>query len=934
MKYILPILRFTACIFVFSAVQDSLLAQEPWEWETVISNGQPTARHEAGLVAYKDKLLLIGGRRINPTDEFDTKTNAWTAKKATPIELHHFQPVVIDDAVYLIGAMTGGWPNEKPLERVIIYYPERDEYVYSHTIPEHRRRGGAGAVVYKGKIYVVGGITNGHMNGYRPWLDEYDPRTGEWRVLEDAPNSRDHFQAVVLNDKLYAFAGRRSSRKTSEDMKLTISHGNIYDFSTGRWQTVSNNLAIPTQRAGNAAFAWKNEIVVGGGESVVQKQAHKEVEAFNSNTGTWRIWPAMQNGRHGTGYAVIGDYVYIASGSGNRGGGPELTSLERLKLPMKNNLTSNQGVDESEVYKQWHTIELSFKGPYTSEKAKENPFLNYALNVEFVHGEIKYNVRGYYAADGNADESGADSGNVWQVRFVPDRVGKWSYTAQLHKGDSIALEADLGKAQSDVIQAAAGNFMVMTSDKEGTDFRAKGRLETSNGYFRFQNSGDYWLKGGADSPENLLAYADFDGTYRMTTSNKDGEASTTEKIHTYAPHLNDWQEGDPTWKNGKGKSLIGALNYLSSKEMNVVYFLAMNIKGDGKDVWPYRDPKDFARFDVSKLEQWEIVFQHMQSRGLMLHMVLQETENETMLDNGDTGVLRQLYLREMMARFGHHLALKFNLGEENGFADFTPIAQNDAQRKAMASFIKKIDPYGHPVLLHTHSHEPARTNVLDSIVGFADLDGLSLQVDHREGVARIVEEWKNKSKSSGHNWLITMDEIGMWHTGAVSDSLTPNHDTLRRYVLWGSLLSGAAGVEWYFGANNKHNDLNTEDWRTRDRLWDLTYYAMAFFESHIPYWEMVPEHSLINSKNAYCFRKTSEVYVVYLPSEGKYTIDLREAKGEFSLQWFDPLNGGELQMGAVKILNGGKIRDLGAPPSVSGDTTGTQDWVALIKKKE
>lgn len=585
-------------------------------------------------------------------------------------------------------------------------------------------------------------------------------------------------------------------------------------------------------------------------------------------------------------------------------------------------------------YGQWHTITLAFEGSDTSEDNTENPFLNYALSVEFEHEETKYKVRGYYAADGNAAETSADSGNVWQARFTPDRIGKWTYKAKLFKGDSIALKDDLSQGTLLSISNSTGEFNVVPSDKKNPDFRARGHLKVSNGYFRFQNSGDYWLKGGADSPENLLAYADFDGTYRMTTSNKDGEASTTEKIHAYAPHLSDWQEGDPTWKNGMGKSLIGALNYLSSKGMNVVYFLAMNINGDGKDVWPYRGPNDFTRFDVSKLEQWEIVFQHMQSKGLMLHMVLQETENETMLDNGDTGVLRQLYLREMIARFGHHLALKFNLGEENGFAEFTPIAQNDAQRKAMASFIKKTDPYGHPVLLHTHSHEPARTNVLDPIVGFTDLDGLSLQVDHREGVPRIIEEWKNKSKSANHEWMITMDEIGMWHTGAVSDSLDANHDTLRRYVLWGSLLSGAAGVEWYFGANNKHNDLNTEDWRTRDRLWELTNYAMTFFESHIPYWAMVPEHSLINSKDAYCFRKTNEVYVVYLPDEGKYTIDLREAKGKFRLDWFNPLKGGNLQTGSIKSLSGGQIQDLGEPPALTGGSNEPQDWVILIKKME
>jgi len=912
-------------------------------WETISAEGEPTARHEAGLVAYKDKLLLMGGRRINPTDVFDTETNTWTAKSPTPIELHHFQPVVVDDAIYIVGAMTGGWPDEKPVERIIVYYPDRDEYVYGDTIPEHRRRGGAGAAVHNGKIYIVGGITNGHMNGYKPWLDEYDPKTGEWQVLEDAPNTRDHFQAVVADDKLYAFAGRRTSKRTDEDMALTNSHGNVYDLDSGKWETVTNNLEIPTQRAGNSAFAYKSEIIIGGGESTAHEAAHDEVEAFDTKAGTWRKWPPLQNGRHGTGFAVVGDYVYTASGSGNRGGGPELTSVERLQLPETSGSTASQNtkasanagneVDRKPVYSQWHTITLPFEGPETSEKAEKNPFLDYRLDVILTQGDAEFNLRGFYAADGNTAETGADSGNRWKVRFTPDRPGKWSYSARFQQGNRIALSDDPNAGEAIELENANGEFIVVPTDKDGRDFRAHGRLIASNGYFRFKDSGNYWMKGGANSPENLLAYADFDNTYRMQTSKEDGEAETNEVIHSYKPHIKDWKTGDPTWQDGKGKGLIGALNYLSSKGMNVAYFLTLNILGDGKDVWPYTDTEDFTRFDVSKLAQWEIVFRHMQSQGILLHMVLQETENERMLDDGDTGPMRQLYLRELVARFGHHLAMNFNLGEENGFAEFSPNSQNDAQRRAMTDFITKIDPYDHPILLHTHSHEPARGDILDSIVGFEPLDGLSLQANKRETAAQVMETWKNKAREAGHEWLITMDEIGKWDTGAKMDSLDPNHDSLRGQVLWGTLLSGAAGVEWYFGANSRYHDLNTEDWRSRDRLWELTSHAVDFFQKQLPFWEMRPEHGLIDSEKCYCFAKKGKVYALYQPDSEEYNIDLSDTDGNYSLHWYDPLKGGELRQGSVKSLMGGAVRALGLPPGGKANADG-QDWMLLLKRSE
>ncbi len=902
------------------------------QWETVSANGQPTARHEAGLVGYKDRIVLMGGRRMNPTDVFDTRTNTWTAKAVPPIEIHHFQPVVVGNAIYIIGAMTGEWPNEKPLDRVLKYYPERDEYVLGHKIPEHRRRGGAGAVYYNNKIYLVGGITNGHMDGYKPWLDMYDPKTGSWEVLPDAPDTRDHFQAVVAHHKLYAFAGRRTSKRTDQDMSLTKQYGNVFDFKSLKWETVTQNLAIPTQRAGNAAFSWNNEIIIGGGESAIQKESHNEVEAYNFSTKTWSKWPYLNQGRHGTGFAIAGNYVYIASGSGNRGGGPELTSLERLKLPRAPRKEIFEQVSSIPVYNKWHTITKVFEGPETSELANDNPFLNYSLSVQFKHKDTAYTIRGFYATDGNAAETGAKNGNIWKVKFTPDRLGEWHYSAVLHHADSIALKDDLRNGDIVSINNDKGRFIIAESDKDGKDFRANGRLEVYKGYFRHIGSKKYWLKGGANSPENLLGYVDFDDTYRIQSSNKEGEASTTQEIHKYSNHLKDWKTGDPTWKNGKGKSLIGAINYLASKDMNAVYFLTMNILGDGKDVWPYVTPEDFTRFDVSKLEQWEIVFQHMQAKGVLLHVVLQETENETLLDNGYTGPLRQLYFRELIARFGHHLGLVWNLGEENGPASWSPVGQNDHQRKMMAKFIKETDPYKHPVLLHTHSHDPLRSKILDSILGFTYLDGLSLQQDKREQASDVVETWKKKSKEKGQGWLITMDEIGLWHTAALTDSADKNHTTLRHYVLWGTLLSGAAGVEWYFGAKHPHNDLNSEDWRQRNKLWELTNHAKTFFENHLPYWQMQPEHTLVNRTAAYCMRKPGEVYAVYLPDTEQATIDLRATTGEFKVQWYDPLNGGALHPGTVQTVQGGKITSLGNPPqrNVDGDQ---KDWVCLITVK-
>lgn len=232
-----------------------------------------------------------------------------------------------------MGAMTGGWPNEKPLTKVMVYYPDEDRYDEPHDIPVARRRGGAGVVYHNDKIYMVGGITNGHMNGYVNWLDEYDPKTGQWRILPDAPHKRDHFAATVVGHKLYAFAGRKTEHATGNGFSLLQQQGDVFNFETETWEPVNEALNIPTGRAGNMVQAWKNEIIVGGGESMDQLVAHDEVQAFDTLTQTWRTWPSFNQGRHRSGFVEINGFLYVALGCGQRGGEPELTSIERMKLP-------------------------------------------------------------------------------------------------------------------------------------------------------------------------------------------------------------------------------------------------------------------------------------------------------------------------------------------------------------------------------------------------------------------------------------------------------------------------------------------------------------------------------------------------------------------------------------------------------------------------
>lgn len=606
--------------------------------------------------------------------------------------------------------------------------------------------------------------------------------------------------------------------------------------------------------------------------------------------------------------------------------------------------------------RQWHKVTLTLDGPNADESGSApNPFVDYRLTVTFAHesGTPVYHVPGYFAADGNAANSGAASGNKWRAHFAPDKTGRWDWSVSFVTGKAVGIDAAaVGSAMPVApVDGMRGSIEVAPSNKTGADFRGRGRLQyVGRRYLRFAGAGEYFLKAGTDSPETLLAYADFDGT---RTTKKAGTRAFVGKegLHRYESHVQDWRPGDPTWKDGNGKGLIGALNYLASKGVNAISFLTYNAGGDGDNVWPFVERDDKFHYDVSKLDQWQIVFDHAQQKGLYLHFKLQETENDDhsrgtgdsrkstpireALDAGDLGPERKLYLRELIARYGYLLALNWNLGEEN--------TQTPDQQQDMAAFIRHTDPYAPHIVIHTYPNEQERV-YLPLLGEQSVLTGASLQNAHDATHARTVR-WVVASEQAGKPWVAANDEQGPAGLGVPPDPgfagwnglddkgnrVQTLHD-IRKYTLWANLMAGGAGVEYYFGYAPPHSDLDLEDFRSREKSWEYARIALEFFRAHkVPFWEMEPADHLVGNaghdNTRYCFATPGQLYLVYLPRGGSADLDLSGASGEFTVSWFDPRSGGSLQPGSVRTLKGGSTSSVGAPPG-SAD----EDWLVVIHR--
>jgi len=480
--------------------------------------------------------------------------------------------------------------------------------------------------------------------------------------------------------------------------------------------------------------------------------------------------------------------------------------------------------------RQWHPISVDITdGPAGAEDGDDNPFLDYRLSATFTGPGRTVVTPCFWAADGRAEHTGATTGTVWRCRFTPDRPGTWAYALDFKAGRRAAVQ-QAGGTPVEPHDGATGTITVRATDKGGLDLRGKGKLRVVRGkrYLRF-DGGEFFWKAGADSPENFLGYRGFDGTAAGR--------------HAYRPHVRDWRRGDPTWgdRDSRSKGIVGAVNYLSAAGVNAVYAMPLTAGGDAKDTWPWTSPTAVWRFDVSKLAQWSALFDHMDARGVVLHMVLSETENEERLERADpdaraTGFsdARRLYYRELVARFGAKNGIVWNIGEENGWDDRSGQANTDAQRKAFLAYFAAIEPYG--ALRALHTFPPQKRAVYTPLLGRRSaLTGASLQITGWSAVHRQTREWVAASAAAGKPWVVSVDEIG--GAGAKPDAATPDHDRERVDVLWGALTAGAAGVEWYYQAG----DQSLEDFRGHARLWATTARAVALLRTErVPFWAMEP----------------------------------------------------------------------------------------------
>ncbi|MEM9657047.1 MAG: hypothetical protein AAF961_01680 [Planctomycetota bacterium] len=473
-----------------------------------------------------------------------------------------------------------------------------------------------------------------------------------------------------------------------------------------------------------------------------------------------------------------------------------------------------------------------------------------------------------------------------------------------------------------VIDGSSGSFSVADAPAASADLRTRGLLEHRDGerYLRFAGDNSIYIEGGMDSPENIFGYSGFDNTTKFSDA-----GSCKGILHDFAAHQADWNAGDPQWAGNRGRSLVGLVNYIASTGVNAVYIMANTVRGDGCDAHPwaeYNASGEVKRFDVSKLDQWERVLTHMTASGILIHVVTQETENDQLLNDGDLGLERRLYYRELISRFGHHPALQWNLGEEN--------TNTAAQQRAYSDYIRALDAYDHPIFMHTF---PGDKDKYTALLGHASFDGPTMQFggipSNATGVSGVygtAADWIERSTNAGKPWVVTFTEA------SGNDAPTPNiavSSLQRIYWMWASAMSGGAGFEWYLknpGAGHAY-DLAVEDLREFDAHWQQSGHFVRFWrdvvqnELGIDPEDLTADNDATSTGSDWVLADAGNVYVIFLREGGGTDVNLPNAAA-YDVRWYNPRSG-QQQSGAT--LMGPGVQFIGTPPLEAA-----QDWAVVV----
>jgi N-acetylneuraminic acid mutarotase len=173
---------------------------------------------------------------------------------------------------------------------------------WTSKAPMREARGGLGVAVVSGKIYAIGGSTEGiqltNTQGIMGTNEEYDPATDTWTYKASMPTPRVVFAIAACQNKIYCIGGQTNGTATGAN--------EVYDPATDTWETKA---AMPTPRSFLTANVVGDKIYLVGG---YPNETLNEV--YDPATDSWTTKAAIPTGATSYASTVVGNKIYVIGG--------------------------------------------------------------------------------------------------------------------------------------------------------------------------------------------------------------------------------------------------------------------------------------------------------------------------------------------------------------------------------------------------------------------------------------------------------------------------------------------------------------------------------------------------------------------------------------------------------------------------------------------
>jgi N-acetylneuraminic acid mutarotase len=235
------------------------------------------------------------GKPVLDVERFDG--TVWMRDTALPGEgLNAPAAAAIGDTVYLIGGF--GTTTNRPVTSVHRYHTRTR--AWSEAAPLPAPRGGHAAIVFNGRIHVIGG-----GNSMSTIADHtvYDPASNSWSERAKLPRSLGSPAAVVMGGRLYSVGGR-SGPSDFGDVS-------VYDAKADAWTP-----GVPIDARGTGgAVAIGESIYYFGGELQAKQTVVNTVLRLDAVATSWMADMPMPTARNFARAVLFKGRAFIVGGS-------------------------------------------------------------------------------------------------------------------------------------------------------------------------------------------------------------------------------------------------------------------------------------------------------------------------------------------------------------------------------------------------------------------------------------------------------------------------------------------------------------------------------------------------------------------------------------------------------------------------------------------